>query len=292
VARKSRNAKTPNGRARKSRTLRGSRDSAKAIAKKARKAAESEDQKRALEEIDKRWDPDLRIAALYDSTGDDEFRYLRNECAIRNETRTFEIQGIEPADDTQYLLCKYGLPEGPMQSCIAIGEILLPSESPVRPNRLRYHNMDCRGIPGACGNQVCPRAKPQFRQPLLKKIEPKFRELGIIKPDQVLLWKGRGSGIENLCQFPEDLNCPVCMACRAIINGRSETVPDDRLVTVAEVSEAVKRASKTIYKRVKEWGEPDEPGRGSHPHRWRLARLKPILKGQFPHASRWIDEFR
>lgn len=54
---------------------------------------------------------------------------------------------------------------------------------------------------------------------MLEKIRPKFRELRIIKPDQALLWKGRGTGIENVCTFPDDPNCLVCNACRTIING-------------------------------------------------------------------------
>jgi hypothetical protein len=293
MARKSRSAKTGDRPARKSRTLRGSRDS-RSVAKEARKAAEAEEQKRALEDVRARWDSHVRVPAQYDFGGDEQARYLRNERVIRDETHTFEIegQGILPAVDAQYLLCKIGLPEGPRQSSIVIGFIPLPSDSPAKPNHFDYYNTDCRGIPGEWGNRVCPRAKPEFPQPLLAKLEPKFREFKLIGRDQKLLWKGRSKSIEHQCTFPNDPACKVCTACRAIINANTHSSDaDDRSVTVAEVSRIVNRSPKTVHKRVKQWGKPDEAGSGNRGRRWKVSRLKPILKRQFRYAAKRIDEW-
>jgi hypothetical protein len=295
VARKSRSVKRANTRAGNSRKRRVSRKP-KAVAKKprTRKAAEAEEKKRALEEIHARWDSHVRVPVQYDFERDEQARYLRNERAIRDEKHTFEIegQGIRPAADAQYLLCKIGLPEGPNQSSIVIGFISLPSDSPVKPNHFDYYNTDCRGIPGECGNRVCPRAKPEFPQPLLSTLEPKFREFKLIGRDQKLLWKGRSKSIEHQCTFPNDPVCKVCTSCREIINADSQkaSTADDRLISVSEVARTVKRSAKTVHRRAAEWGEPDEPGGGSRARRWKVCRVKPILALQFPNATKWIDD--
>jgi hypothetical protein len=228
-----------------------------------------------------------RVAMPYDLSDDELSRYLRNEHWIR-DAKDFEVEGFKAAYDIQALLAKFGM-RGPNQSPIVIGRIRLRSESPAVPTWFPLFNTDCRGIPGDCGNQVCPRAIPGFPQPWLKNIKPRYAELKLIDRGESLLWIGRGKGPQHACTFPDDPKCDPCTACRAIIN--TSTHADDRFVTVRDVKSIVKLSIPALSRWAKQWGDPDEPSSGNRGRRWRLSRLKPILKRQFPHLAQRIDDW-